>query len=75
MRPIFAMGLARQRRQLDERSLKPSARTAAGAAAKARQWTSRRDGMHGERPCTLEPEQSAALRERLLTAVGNITIG
>jgi hypothetical protein len=29
--------------------------------------------MHGERPSTLEPEQSAALREKLLTAVGNIT--
>src|SRR6476660_3765694 len=33
----------------------------------------RRYGMHGERPRTLEPEQSAALREKLLTAVGNIT--
>ena len=29
--------------------------------------------MHGERPSTLEPEQSAALREKLLTALGNIT--
>ena len=27
----------------------------------------------GERPRTLEPEQSAALREKLLTALGNIT--
>jgi hypothetical protein len=33
----------------------------------------RRYGMHGERPSTLEPEQSAALRDKLLTAVGNIT--
>jgi ERF superfamily len=33
----------------------------------------RRHGMHGERPSTLEPEQSAALREKLLTALGNIT--
>jgi hypothetical protein len=32
-----------------------------------------RHGMHGERPSTLEPEQSAALREKLLTALGNIT--
>jgi hypothetical protein len=32
-----------------------------------------RYGIHGERPGTLEPEQSAALREKLLTAVGNIT--
>ena len=29
--------------------------------------------MHGERPSSLEPEQSAALREKLLTAVGSIT--
>jgi hypothetical protein len=34
---------------------------------------SARYGIHGERPSTLEPEQSAALREKLLTAVGNIT--
>ena len=33
----------------------------------------RRHGMHGERPSTLEPEQSTALREKLLTALGNIT--
>src|SRR5262249_55044009 len=32
-----------------------------------------RYGIHGERPGTLEPEQSAALREKLLTAVGSIT--
>jgi hypothetical protein len=30
-------------------------------------------GIHGERRTTLEPEPSAALREKLLTAVGNIT--
>jgi hypothetical protein len=33
----------------------------------------RRHGVHGERPSTLEPEQSTALREKLLTALGNIT--
>jgi hypothetical protein len=33
----------------------------------------RRHGMHGERPTILEPEQSAALREQLLTALANIT--
>jgi hypothetical protein len=33
----------------------------------------RRPGIHGERPRTLDPEPSAALREKLLTAVGNIT--
>jgi hypothetical protein len=32
----------------------------------------RRHDRHGERPSTLEPEQSAALREQLLTALGNI---
>src|SRR6476646_10147016 len=33
----------------------------------------RRYGIHRERPSALEPEQSAALREKLLTAVGGIT--
>jgi ERF superfamily len=33
----------------------------------------RRYAIHGERPGTLEPEQSAALRENLLTAVESIT--
>ena len=33
----------------------------------------RRPGMHDERPSTLEPEQSAALREKLLAALGTIT--
>ena len=32
----------------------------------------RRHGIHGERPSILEPEQSAALREELLTALGSI---
>ena len=32
----------------------------------------RRHDRHGERPSTLEPEQSAALREKLLTALANI---
>jgi ERF superfamily len=53
----------------DERSLKP------GAPVQQRKPGNgqRRHGMHGERPRTLEPEQSAALRDKLLTAVGNIT--
>jgi hypothetical protein len=33
----------------------------------------RRHGIHGERPIPLEPEQSAALREKLLTELGAIT--
>jgi len=33
----------------------------------------RRNSMHGERPAPLEPEQSAALREKLLTELGDIT--
>jgi hypothetical protein len=32
-----------------------------------------RDGRKGEVPLTLDPEQSAALREKLLTELGNIT--
>ena len=30
-------------------------------------------GIHGDRPSTLEPKQSAALRENLLAALGSIT--
>src|SRR6516165_7660783 len=33
----------------------------------------RRNSMHDERPAPLEPEQSAALREKLLTELGTIT--
>src|SRR5262249_36392441 len=33
----------------------------------------RRNSMHGERPAPLEPEQSAALREKLLSELGAIT--
>src|SRR5262249_11355391 len=33
----------------------------------------RRHGMQGERPSTLEPDQSAALRQNLLTELGKIT--
>src|SRR5215467_2001200 len=33
----------------------------------------RRNRMHGERPAPLEPEPSAALREKLLTELGTIT--
>jgi len=33
----------------------------------------RRNSMHGERPAAIEPEQSAALREKLLTELGTIT--
>jgi len=33
----------------------------------------RRNSMHGERPVPLEPEPSAALREKLLTELGTIT--
>jgi hypothetical protein len=35
----------------------------------------RRHGMDGDRPRTLEPEQSAALRKELLTALGNLASG
>jgi ERF superfamily len=33
----------------------------------------RRNSMHGERPTPLEPKQSAALREKLLTELGTVT--
>jgi ERF superfamily len=33
----------------------------------------RRNSMHGERPAPLEPEKSAALREKLVTELGTIT--
>ena len=72
MRPIFVMVLARQRRQLT------NARSSRGHGQPPVQPRKpgngqRRYGMHGERPSTLEPEQSAALREKLLTALGSIT--
>ena len=56
----------------DERSLKPGHGQPPVQPRKPGNGQ-RRHGMHGERPSTLEPEQSAALREKLLTAVGNIT--
>src|SRR6185503_3401735 len=56
----------------DERSLKPQDRQPRVQLRKSGNGQ-RRHGMHGERPSTLEPEQSAALREKLLTAVGSIT--
>ena len=56
----------------DERSLKPSDGQPRVPPRKPGNGQ-RRHGMHGERPSTLEPEQSAALREKLLTALGNIT--
>jgi len=56
----------------DERSLKPGHGQPPVQQRKPGNGQ-RRHGMHGERPSTLEPEQSAALREKLLTAVGTIT--
>ena len=56
----------------DERSLKPGHGQPPVQPRKPGNGQ-RRHGMHGERPSTLEPEQSAALREKLLTAVGSIT--
>src|SRR6478672_335630 len=56
----------------DERSLKPGHGLPPVQQRKPSNGQ-RRYGIHGERPSTLEPEQSAALREKLLTAVGTIT--
>src|SRR3954471_12422487 len=56
----------------DERSLKPGHGQPPVQQRKPGNGQ-RRYGMHGERPSTLKPEPSAALREKLLTAVGSIT--
>jgi hypothetical protein len=56
----------------DERSLKPSDGQPRVPPRKPGDGP-RRHGMHGERPSTLQPEQSTALREKLLSALGNIT--
>ena len=68
MRLISVMGLARRRRQLTNvRSARDGQQQRKPSNGQIRR------GTHGERPSTLEPEQSAALREKLLTALGNIT--
>ena len=54
----------------DECSLKP--RDGQSRVRPRKPNGQRRHSMYGERPSTLEPEQSAALREKLLTALGNI---
>jgi hypothetical protein len=56
----------------DERSLKPEHGQPPVQQRKPGNGQ-HRYGIHGERPGTLEPEQSAGLREKLLTAVANIT--
>jgi hypothetical protein len=56
----------------DERSLKPGYAQPRLQPRKPGNGQ-RRHGVHGERPRTLEPEQSAKLRDTLLTALGNIT--
>jgi hypothetical protein len=56
----------------DEHSLKPSDGQPRVPARKPGNGQ-HRHGMPSERPSTLEPEQSAALREELLTALANIT--
>jgi ERF superfamily len=55
----------------DERSLLP--RGAQPLPSRKPTNGQRRHGMHGQGAGILEPEQSAALREELLTAIGNIT--
>jgi hypothetical protein len=56
----------------DERPLKPSDGEPRLTPRKPGNGQ-RRLGIHGERRSTLEPEQSAALRNKLLTALSNIT--
>jgi hypothetical protein len=57
----------------DERSLKPRDGQPRVPPPRKPDNGQRRHRMHGERPSTLEPAQSAALRDKLLTALGNIT--
>jgi hypothetical protein len=56
----------------DERSLKPMDRQPRLPPRMSGNGQAR-DGRKGETPVTLDPEQSAALREKLLTELGNIT--
>jgi hypothetical protein len=56
----------------DERSLRPGDEQLQKPQRKPGNGN-QHHGVHIERPSTLEPEQSAALREKLLTALGNIT--
>jgi hypothetical protein len=56
----------------DERSLRPGDEQLQKPQRKPGNGN-QHHGMHIERPSTLEPTQSAALREKLLTALGNIT--
>src|SRR6266513_5403685 len=56
----------------DERSLKPQDRQPRVQLRKPGNGQ-RRHGMHGERLSILEPEQSAALRDKLLAALGDMT--
>jgi ERF superfamily len=56
----------------DEHSLKPRDGQARVPPRKPGDGQ-RRNSMHGERPAPLEPEQSAALREKLLAELGTIT--
>ena len=56
----------------DERSLKPWHEQPPVQQRKPGNGQ-RRQGIYVERPTTLEPEQSAALRVKLLTALGNVT--
>ena len=69
MRPIFVMVLARKHCQLT------NTRSCRGPRVPPRKPGNgqRRNSIHGERPGPLEPEQSAALREKLLTKLGTIT--
>jgi hypothetical protein len=56
----------------DQHSLKPRDRQPRVSPRKPGNGQ-RRHSLYGERPSTLEPEHSAALREKLLTALGNLT--
>jgi ERF superfamily len=70
--PDLCDGASSSTPSADERSLKPRDGQPRVQPRKPGN-RQRHHGMHGERPSTLEPEQSAASREKLLTALGNLT--
>jgi hypothetical protein len=68
--PDLCDGLRSQTSSADEHSL---SRDGQPPVPPRKPGNGQRRNMHGERPAPLEPEQSAALREKLLTELGTIT--
>jgi hypothetical protein len=69
--PDLCVGARSPTPSADQRSLKPRYRQPRMSPRKPGNGQSRH-GIHGERPSILEPEESAALREKLLAALGKL---